>query len=305
MCIEMKIVVTRLTRVFKKPIAIGLLATAAVALELQGGTVISNNLPTDTAIVNIDAQADGSAAFNGDQSLWYQPFNTSGTLLEYTIQPGSYNFRVIDPADASREFPALTSLQTNQIFTGWTFNSPWTTDYLVFDSAAVTNKLLPQLFDGAFSNTNGGSASWTFYPDPLAAYRAAISNGFAGLLRTGASGGRNSTDVVTSYTFPSATTLVFAVPDNGLFDNQGGVSVLVSPLAGPTGPALTIEPAMPGAVRLIWPTNELVLNLQFNSNLASTNWMRISQVPSVLGLNNVVTNYLTNGPVGFYRLSKP
>jgi hypothetical protein len=32
-----------------------------------------------------------------------QPFNTGGSLLAYAIQPGSYNFRVIDPADASRE----------------------------------------------------------------------------------------------------------------------------------------------------------------------------------------------------------
>src|ERR1700690_2419231 len=121
------------------------------------GTVITANLPPNTAIVNINATQDGAASYNGDTSLWYHPFFTGGAaqLLEYTIQGGSYPFRVIDPADANQLFPALTAGQTNQIFTAWTFNSPWATDYLVYDSAAAVNTSIPQLFDGAFSNTNG------------------------------------------------------------------------------------------------------------------------------------------------------
>src|SRR5579871_2265400 len=154
-----------------------LFAVAGVLLPAKSGTVITANLPANMAIVNIDGRADGSAAFNGDQSLWFQPFNTSSSLLEYTVQPGTYAFRVVNPSDAAAMFPSLTSGQTSQIFSAWTFNSPWATDYLVFSNASVANSSLPQIFDGAFSNTNGSSGSWIFYSDATDAYTGAITNG--------------------------------------------------------------------------------------------------------------------------------
>jgi len=52
-----------------------------LAPELSGGTWITNNLPADTANVNINARAEGAATFNDDQLLWYHPFNLGGTLL--------------------------------------------------------------------------------------------------------------------------------------------------------------------------------------------------------------------------------
>src|ERR1700743_2432208 len=85
-----------------------LLGMAFVLSRAHAGTVITANLPAYTAIVNIDGRADGAASYNGDQSLWFQPFNTGSTLLEYTIQPGTYVFRAINPADAAKLFPALT-----------------------------------------------------------------------------------------------------------------------------------------------------------------------------------------------------
>jgi hypothetical protein len=280
------------------------LSAAGFGSAAYGGTVITTNLPSNMAIINIDARADGSGIYNGDQSLWYQPFNTSGTLPEYTVPAGIYNFRVISPSDAARLFPALTSQQTNQIYTGWTFNSPWTTDYLVFDSAAATNNAIPQLFDGAFSNTNGGPATWHFYATATDAYNAAISNGFAGLIRTGASGGRDSTNFSAAYTFTSTAKLIFVISDNGLGDNAGGVSVLVSPAVGPVGPLLTIEGVSPNTVRLLWPANNPAFNLQVNTNSATTNWTAASPLPIVLGTNNVVTNTASGGQK-FYRLIKP
>ena len=221
------------------PSCVFLMLALGLALESFAGTVILSNLPPNTAIINIDARADGSAAYNSDESLWYEPFNAGGPaqLLTYTVAAGTYKFRVINPTDAAQMFPGLTSAQTNQIYSGWTFNSPWVTDYLVFDKAAATNTALPQLFDGAFSNTNGAAAGWVFYSTPAAAYAGAISNGFYNLIRTAATGGRNSTNDLTSYTFNNPTTLAFAVPDPGLFDNAGGVSVLVSqqPPSSPKG----------------------------------------------------------------------
>src|SRR4051794_25424352 len=125
-----------------------LLATAPTVF---GGTAVTNNLPANTAIINIDARQDGAANYNGDQSLWYKPFFSAPAtqLVSYAVQPGTYSFRVINPADAAQMFPTLTGAQTNQMFSAWSYNSPWIEDYLVFPGAAATDISIPQLFDGA------------------------------------------------------------------------------------------------------------------------------------------------------------
>jgi len=194
---------------------------AASSLAVPAGTVLTANLPANTAIINISGTQDGAATYNGDQSLWYHPFYTGGTthLLTYTVAPGTYFFRALNPVDAAHLFPALTAGQTNQIFTAWTYNSPWTLDYLVFDSAAATNYALPQLFDGSPELVYGSAD---------AAYQASLTNGFNNLIRVGPLG-RNSPLLTTTYTFTNATTLIFVIPDYALSDNNGGVSVLISP----------------------------------------------------------------------------
>ena len=47
--------------------------------HLFAGSVITTNLPADTVIVNINAQADGVANYSGDayQSFFYQPTTTA------------------------------------------------------------------------------------------------------------------------------------------------------------------------------------------------------------------------------------
>jgi len=275
---------------------------AGFRLPVFGGTVITANLPANMAIVNISGTADGSATFNSDQSLWYQPFNTGGTLLEYTVQPGTYNFRVIDPADAAQMFPALTAGQSNQIYTGWTFNSPWVTDYLVFDSAAATNHALPQIFDGAYSNTNGSPAGWLTFGNAAAAYNAAIIDGFYNLLRTSSSGGRDSTNNLTSYTFTSTNTLIFAIPDYALSDNAGGVSVLVSPAN--TIPRLSIA-ADTSTVTLQWPTNATGFTLAQNPGLQAGSWIDVGPLPAISNTNYSVTLPLNKAGTTFFRLHNP
>ncbi len=68
-------------------------------------------------------------------------------------------------------------------------------------------------------------------------------------------------------------------------------------------PRLTIEPVPPSAVRLLWPTNPSGFSLEYNTNLAGTNWQSASPAPVVLGTNNVVTN-ATSNPQQFYRIKK-
>lgn len=264
-------------------------ASASFASETFAGTVITANLPPNTAIINIDGRADGAASFSGpNQSLWYQPFNTGSSLLEYTVQAGTYNFRVINPADAAQLFPSLTSGQTNSIFTAWTYNSPWTEDYLVFDSSAAVNSSVPQLFDGCPADSQNSAA---------AAYSTAVSTGAYNKIRVGPLG-RSSTNIVSSFTFTNSAALIFVIPDYYLPDNGGGVSVLVSPAI----PALTlgILPVPHGSVTLQWPTNYVGFNLAQATNLPAGPWSDVGITP---GVSN--TNFSVTVPMGtnrFFRL---
>ncbi len=194
------------------------------------GTVIPVN--GSAAIVNISGTQYGAASFSGfNQAQWQQPFSASGPLLEYTVQPGTYTFRVIDPADATAIFPFLTTAQTNNIFTAWTFNTPFTTAALVFDSSAVTNSIANQLFSVGEITGSVNTAQ--------AAYDLAQSQGSYHLIFAG---GRNA-NPQTTFSFTTPTTLVFAVPDNVLSDNGGGVSLLLAAAASPLAIPQTSYPA--------------------------------------------------------------
>ncbi|MDE3068168.1 MAG: hypothetical protein KGJ60_11535 [Verrucomicrobiota bacterium] len=269
------------------PFATGLFPAA-------GGTVITSNLPSNTAIINIDARADGAASYNGDQSLWYHPFNTGGTLLQYTVQAGTYGFRVINPSDAVRLFPALTAAQTNQIYTAWTYNSPWIEDYLVFDSAAATNSSLAQIFDG--------DPEWPPYGNATDAYSATVTNGTYDQIRVGPLG-RDSTNIVYSYTFTNAETLIFVVPDYALGDNAGGVSVVISPVS-----AAPLLAASPGAdkVTFQWSTNYPGFILSQTTNLQNAIWSDVTAPqPVVVNDHFSVALPLDSTANRFFRLHKP
>jgi hypothetical protein len=265
-----------------------ILAIASVLLRTYGGTVITANLPANTAIVNIDGRADGSASFGSGQSLWYHPFNTGSTLLEYTVQPGTYGFWPINPADAAARFPALTTGQTNQIYTAWTYNSPWILDYLVFDSSAATNFSVPQFFDGSQDIGYGNAA---------AAYTNSFVRGTYNQIHTA---GRLGTNIAYTYTFTNTTTLIFVVPDNVLSDNSGGVSVLVFP-----SPILSIG-ANGGSVTVQWPTNNSAgFTLAQTTNLTSSVWTEVGQAPGILSANYIVTLPMDVNTNHFFRLHNP
>ena len=260
------------------------------ACSLDAGTVITNNLPPGTAIVNIDARVDGAAGFNGDQSLWYRPFNVSGgPLLQLPVSSGDYTFRVIDPADAAALYPNLTSAQTNQIFTGWTYNSPWIENYLVFDISASTNASVPQLFDG--------DPEWPPFSNAQDVYNASVAHGTYNQIRTGPLG-RASTIRTNVYSLPQTTSLIFVVPDYGLYDNGGGVSVVIAPAQ----PTLSIT-LTNGQAKIVWPTSAAGFNLYETDDLSSSNW---SQVTTSFQVDQ--SNYWVALPIQgsqrFYRLSK-
>lgn len=188
----------------------------------QAGTVITSNLSSDTvAIVNIDARVDGCGNYsqpNPPQAFWYQPTPTAPSV---TLPAGTYRFRIVDPADAATLYPALTSAQLAQIYTAWTYNSPWIENYMVFKSSALGNPSESQIFDGAPAEMSYSSAQ--------AAYDGSVANGTFNKIRPAPPGrAGDASSYLTEYTFTEQTTILFAVPDVGLFDNSGGVSVAIS-----------------------------------------------------------------------------
>jgi hypothetical protein len=152
-------------------------------------------LGSRSAVINISATEYGAQP-GPSQSYWYSPFTQDGgPLLEYTVQAGTYTFRIVTP-----------SANPNATYTGWSFNqndsNAWVTHYLVF----TTTNMAVDLFQGA--NPLGVDAG---YANAAAAFEGAVTAG----------------DRITYWYFPEATTLIFAVADYALTDNLDGVSVEV------------------------------------------------------------------------------
>jgi hypothetical protein len=143
-------------------------------------------------VFNVDAtkygvQNWGQVGLDG----WRFPYAGAPTLA---VGAGTYTFSLVNP-----------QLNADAIYTAWTYNTPWITNYLVFDQADGSK----YLFGGATSSTGYANATDAF-------------NGTCG-----ASGSL----CVSTFTFAVDTTLVFVTPDAGVFDNAGGVSIDVAPQA--------------------------------------------------------------------------
>jgi uncharacterized protein (TIGR03437 family) len=238
----------------------GLPGSQLITLEVNiSGKVITTNLPAGMAIINVSGTQDASnhAATGAANLLWDQPFSVPGQLLEYTVPPGTYTMRVIDPADAAAIFPTLTISQQTSMWTAWTYNVPWVTAYLAFDISATSNASQTQLFSGADDFNFPGTG------DPASAYADAVngytvnSTNFPPFYNNIYPLIRNATPQ-TTVTFPlvgtGPETLIFAVPDNGYQDNAGGISVLIAPAAAALN--ITTTSLANGQVGLAYtPTN--------------------------------------------------
>jgi hypothetical protein len=231
-----------MTTMKKAVTSLGFMCAYALAWlgTAHAGTVINTNLPPGTTIVNIDARADGAAAWSGPnppQPFWHQPIGG----VELTLQPGTYQFRVVSAGDAAVLFPNLTSAQLTQIYTAWTYNSPWLTNYMVFNITARLNPNESQIFDGG--DVPGGTP---IYGSAQSAYDGIVASGYHDNIRPAPPGraGQAPSDFLAQWTFNVPTTLVFAVPDNILSDNTGGVSVIVTTVPEPSTAALVIGGAV-------------------------------------------------------------
>ena len=230
-------------------LSLALTAIPFIAGTTHAGSVITTNLPAGTEIVNVNARADGIATYSGDtdQSFFYQPTSTAPSIM---VPAGTYRFRIIDPADATAAYPSLTAAQQGQLYTAWTYNSPWTEDYLAFDSGALTNTSESQLFDGALPP---GVPNDQTFGSALAAYNGTVSDGYYNKIRPAPPGrAGTATSYLTQYTFSAPTTLLFVIPDNDLGDNGGGVSVVVTAVPEPSTAAAVALGAGGLLLLLVW-----------------------------------------------------
>jgi autotransporter-associated beta strand protein len=85
-----------------------------------------------------------------------------------------------------------------------------------------------------------------------------------------------------------------------------GNDVVLTRLPTPPKPALRIEQARPGFVRVLWPSDSISdgYSLQSTTNLNPPNWTAALPLPVIVGTNNVVTNAAA-GERKFYRLFRP
>jgi hypothetical protein len=206
-------------RLLSAPLALLGLASLS-GTSSRAGTVISTNLSQGVvAIANINATQDGAQLTS--QDIWKLPFSTT-TIPTVTLPAGTYRFRIVNAVDALAISPSLTAAQQSQIFAGWTYNTPWIEDYLAFDAA---NNTVSQLFDGAPSPTS--------YTNPNAAYAGAKADGTFDDIRLGS---RGNPTILSNYDYVvgTPTTFQFVIPDNGVGDNGGGVSVMISTVPEPT-----------------------------------------------------------------------
>jgi uncharacterized protein (TIGR03437 family) len=216
------------------------------------GTVITSNLPAGMAIVNISAAACGTssalcnAAVGGNGAkpadgnlTWQLPYNTLNQLLEYTVQPGTYTFRVIDPNDAGTIFGQAVGSAVE--WTAWNSNNSgnnYVTTYLAFDASNTSQ----QLFSGADNGPGTGDPA-SAYADAVNGYTAnnVFTPPFLNEIRHGTP--------ATTYTFTVPTTLIFTVPDYPP-SNAGGVSVLIAPAT--STPGITTETLPAGQVNVAY-----------------------------------------------------
>jgi hypothetical protein len=92
------------------------------------------------------------------------------------------------------------------------------------------------------------------------------------------------------------------VPDYALGDNNGGVSVLISPTTPPL-PVLKMSQE-PGTATLLWPTNALGFNLEQTTNLTPTSWSLVTNNSVIVDTNNSVT-LPDESQQQFFRLHHP
>jgi hypothetical protein len=140
---------------------------------------------------------------------------------------------------------------------------------------------------------------------------ATSSNGATVFYNVTASGGC-SAPVVSTYppsgsTFPVGVTTVFTMATDACdsFTNCSFTVTVTSTNPPASGPRLSIRLTGPNHILLAWPTNTaFTYSIAQILSLGGTNWMTLSNPPTVVGGSNQVVLIMSNTQ-SFFRLTSP
>ena len=253
------------------------------------------------------------------------PANTTSGPISVTTTNGTVttatNFFV--PPGITFFTPNTGATGTNVTITGINFTNATDVSFNgvpamfgVVNNTTITSTLPASAMSGPISVTAPGgmaiSSASFFVPPVVSGFNPTSGIGGNTVTVTGSSF-TNATMVkfngvnATNFTVVNNSQLTAIVPTNA---TTGPISVVAPGGTGISAEnfvvdvlSMTVKRLTNSAVSISWPSSATGFALQANTNLSSTNWVIVTNVPVVVNGKNTVTNLTTNSAT-FYRLRK-
>ena len=284
--------------------------------NLLGNTVVKFNGGPNATIV-------GTPTAN--QIVATVPANTTSGPISVTTTNGTVttatNFFV--PPGITFFTPNTGATGTNVTITGINFTNATVVSFngvpatfVVVNNTTITATVPASATSGPISVTAPGgtaiSSASFFVPPVVSGFNPTSGIGGNTVTVTGSSF-TNATMVkfngvnATNFTVVNNSQLTVVVPTNA---TTGPISVVAPGGTGISAEnfvvdvlSMTVKRLTNSAVSISWPSSATGFALQANTNLSSTNWVIVTNVPVVVNGKNTVTNSTTNQAT-FYRLRK-
>ena len=269
------------------------IAAVSATVSLTGGRTLENGGTTLWTAGNF---AMSSAVITNRAGALFEARNALG--LNYSSNPGSR-------FDNAGTFRKSVVVGTTTVGGGMAFNNYNTVDIqsgiLLANGGYTTtsNALLTCALGGTAVGTGYGRLQVAGTVTNMGALGVSLANGFIPTT--------NDTFTVLTAGTRSGTFANFYFPSNDvtmvLSNTASSVIVRVLAVLALPPPILHIEKITALTARLYWLTNYPGFHLEYNPNLATTNWAASALTPVVTSTNFVVTNALF-GAQKYYRLSR-
>ncbi len=279
----------------------------------SGRTVIPSGISLNIGSVTSIALSGGRTLENGGTTLWTGGnfalsasviTNRPGALFEARTTAGlNYTANTGSRFDNAGTFRKTVNTGMLTIFGGMAFNN--------YNIVEIQTGIL--FANGGYSSTAGallncflaGTNVGTGYGRLQVGGATALNGALSVNLVNGFVPATNDTFTVLTAGSRSGVFAPFYFPSNlvtmQLSNTANSVIVRVTDvIASP--PILYIEKTAADYVRLFWATNNAGYHLEYNTNLATTNWTASTATPAVTGTNYAVTNSVT-GDQNYFRLS--
>ena len=167
---------------------------------------VTTTMPTNSIVVNIDATVSGISSGGSPGGSLYAP-------VQVAVAAGTYQVTIVN-----------SNLNPNARFLAWNFNPnaqpSWVENFYVFDDAIAKYNTNNQQTLGSTAN-------------PLLAFYSSAS------LYDATNAFNLESNAAVTITVTNNTTLDFVITDYGLYDNLGGVSVMLTPISAAALPTIS------------------------------------------------------------------